>query len=155
MYCEISCKFSFVCWLLNVVVVFTCLEHIFSALDLYGVDLPSFKVFKSLLTLPFSIQCVTMISLMFFFSNKCCYWFIFESFFKISVFCNILQFFIIVLVKIGKNWLYVITRGYLSDFCRVSLSVIMLILLSRLIISIYSLINDELYPVLRSYFSFP
>ena len=81
------------------------------------------------------------------------------SFLKVSLkfpfFCNILQFFIIVLVKIGKNRLYVITRGYLSDFCRVSLSVIMLILLSRLIISIYSLINDELYPVLRSYFSFP
>ena len=90
-----------------------------------------------------------------FFSNKCCYWFIFESFFKISAF---LQHIAIFHNSLGKNWLnrlYVITRGYLSDFCRVSLSVIMLILLSRLIISIYSLINDELYPVLRSYFSFP
>ena len=51
--------------LLNVVVVFTCLQHVFTAFDLHVVHLPSFKVFKSFLTLPFSIQCVPIISLMF------------------------------------------------------------------------------------------
>ena len=57
----------FVCWLSNVVVVFICLQQIFPAFDLLGVHLPSFKVSKSFLTLPFSLQCVPIISWMFLF----------------------------------------------------------------------------------------
>ena len=57
----------FVCWLSNVVVVFICLQQIFPAFDLLGVHLPSFKVSKSFLTLPFSLQCVPVISWMFLF----------------------------------------------------------------------------------------
>ena len=52
----------FVCWLLNVVAVFTCLQHLFPAFNLYSVQLPSFKAFLS--TLPFSIQYVPIISWM-------------------------------------------------------------------------------------------
>ena len=55
----------FVCWLLNVAIVFTCLRDIFPGFDLHGVHLPYFKVFISFLTLPFSIQCVQITSWMF------------------------------------------------------------------------------------------
>ena len=53
-----------VCWLMNLVLVFTFLQHIFPAFDLYSLHLPSFKAFKSFLALPFSIQCVRIISWM-------------------------------------------------------------------------------------------
>ena len=56
------------------------------------------------------------------------------------------------MVVFGRNRLYVITRGILSNFCCESFSVIRSILLSRLILSRCSLIKMD---VLRSWFSFP
>ena len=106
----------FFCWLLNLVVVFTCLQHIFPAFDLHGVHLPSFKVFRFLLTLPFSIQCLPIISWIFLFCLNA----VIGSFLKISLrflfICKIFQFFQMVLVIFDRNRLYVITRGILSDF---------------------------------------
>ena len=65
--------------ILNVVVVYVSLQHIFTAFDLHGVHLPSFKAFKSFLILPFSKQSVPIISWMFI-SFKWCYCFIFLNF---------------------------------------------------------------------------
>ena len=109
-------------WLLSLVVVFTCLQHIFPAFDLHGVHLPSFKVFRFLLTLPFSIQCLPIISWIFLFCLNA----VIGSFLKISLrflfIFKIFQFFQRVLVIFDRNRLYVITRGILSDyfcvFCR-------------------------------------
>ena len=104
------------CWLLNLVVVFTCLQHIFPAFDLHGVHLPSFKVFRFLLTLPFSIQCLPIISWIFLFCLNA----VIGSFLKISLrflfIYKIFQFFQMVLVIFDRNRLYVITRGVLPDF---------------------------------------
>ena len=132
----------FVCWLLNVVVVFTCLKHIFPAFDLQGIHWISFKSF---LTLPCSIQCIPNIRIFLFHLNA-----VLGSFLKISLkfsfVCKIFQFFLIVLIIIGRNQLYIITRGILSDFFRVSFSAIRSILLSRLILSRFPLINNGSYP---------
>ena len=140
----------FVCYLLNVVIVFTCLEHIFPAFDLHGVHLPSFKVFKSFLILPFSIQYIRIIPWMFLFRFNDSI----GSFLKISLkFLFIyFQFFLMVLVIFGRNMLYVITRGILSDFCCVCFTVTRSILLSRPIFSRCSLINDEWYPCFAKLF---
>ena len=141
----------FICWLLSVVVVFTCLQHIFAAFDLHGVHLPSSEVFKSFLTLRFSIKCVPVISGMFL--NA-----VIISFLKISLtflfICKIFQFLLTVFVIFGRNWLYIIRRGILSDFCDVSFSVIRSILLHRLILLGCLLINAKWYACLRSCFSF-
>ena len=89
-----------------------------------------------------------------FVSFKCCNRFIFENFFvKFSFICKIFQYFLMVLVIFGRNRLHVITRGILSDFCRVSFSVARSILLNRLILSRCSLINATLN--FRSSFSYP
>ena len=136
-----------VCWcswmLLNVVVVFTCLQDMFPAFDLHNVHLPSFKVFKFFLNLSFFIQCVPIISWMILFLLNA----VISSFLNISLkfpyICKILQ---LILVIFGRTRLYVITRVILSDFCLVSFSIIISILLSRLILSRYLLINDGWYP---------
>ena len=67
----------------------------------------------------------------FFVSFKCCLLLtLFKDFFQVFVF----HFFLMVLEIFDKNRLYVITRGILFDFCRVSWSVIRPILLSTLIL---------------------
>ena len=136
----------FVGWFLNIVVVFTCLQHIFQAFDVHGVHLPSFKAFKFFLTLLFSIECVPIIFWMVLFRLNA----VIGSFLKIALrflfICKIFQFFLMVLIIFGRNQLYVITRGILSDFFRLSFSVIRSIKLSRLILSRCSLINDGWYP---------
>ena len=132
----------FVCWLLNVLVVFNCLQHIFPTFDLHGVHLSSFKGFKSFLILPLSTQCVPIISWMFLFRLNALTGSFFKISLKFSFICKIFQFFLMVLVIFGRNRLYVIKRGILFDFCRVSLSVMRSILLSRLVIWRCSLIND-------------
>ena len=48
----------------------------------------------------------------------------FWKFLRFSFICKIIQFFLMVLVIFGRNRLYVITRGILFDFFRVSFSVI-------------------------------
>lgn len=119
----------FACWLL-IVVVFFCLQNVFSAFDLY---LPSFKVFKSFLILPFSMQFVPIISWIFFF-------FFFKSvigsFLKISwKFMSVSKIFQFYLMVFGNIWyyqnmvipriqnpFYVIRRGIPFGFCYVSFS---------------------------------
>ena len=130
---------SFVCLL---ALECCCSFHLFakyiSGFYLHGVHLRFFNIFKSFsLTLPCSTQCVPMLLVDFSFIFK------------------IFQFFLMVLVIFSRNQLYVITRGILSDFCRVSLSVIRWILLSRLILSRCSLINDVSYPCFTGCFSIP
>ena len=112
----------FVCWLLNIVVVFTCLQHIIPTFELHGVHLPSFEIFKFNLTLAFSSQCVPRISWMFLFPLNA----VVGSFLKISLSfwftCKTFQFLLMVWVIFGRNRLYVITRGILSDFFHVPFS---------------------------------
>ena len=124
----------FVCCLLNIVIVLTCLQHTFLAFDLHGVGLPSFNVFKFFLTLLFSIQCVPIVSWMFLFRLNAVLLVHFWKFLP--------KFFLMVLVIFCRNHLYVITRGILSDVYGVSFLVIRSILLSRLILLRCSLIND-------------
>ena len=134
LYCEIS--LSFVCLL---ALECCCSFHLFatyiSSFDMHGVHLPSVKVFICFLTLPFSVKCVSIISWMFLFRLSA----VIGSFLKISLkfsfICKVFQFFLMSLVIFGRNRFYVITRDILFDFCRVSFSVISLILLSRLILS--------------------
>ena len=142
----------FVCSLLNFVVVFTCWQHIFPAFDLHDVHLPSFKIFKSFLTLPFSIQCVPIISWMVLFHLNAVIGSFLKIYLKNSFICKKFQYFLMVLVISGRNWFYVITRDILSDFWRVSFSVIRSILLSSLIFSRCSLINDGRYPCFTKLF---
>ena len=136
--------FVFFCWLLNLVVVFTCLQHIFPAFDLHGVHLPSFKVFRFLLTLPFSIQCLPIISWIFLFRLNA----VIGSFLKISLrflfICKIFQFFQMVLVIFDRNRLYVITRGVLPDFFA-SFAVIRSIQYIHTYIYIYTYIHIYIY----------
>ena len=66
-----------------------------------------------------------------------------------------MQFFLMALVIFGRNWFHVITKGILSDICRLSFFLIRSILLSRLSLPRCWLINDEWYPVLWICFSFP
>ena len=79
-----------------------------------------------------------------------------DIFLKISLkflsICKIFLFFLMVLVTLGRNWLYVIMIGILSDFCCVSFSIIRSILLSRLFLLRCLLINDELYPCFTKLF---
>ena len=107
---------------------------------------------KSFLTLPCSIQCVPIVFWMFLFRLNA----VIGSFLKISLkfsfICKTIQFFLMVLVIFDRNRLYVITKGILSDFCRVSFSVIKSILLSRLILSRCSLINDGWDPYFTNLF---
>ena len=77
------------------------------------------------------------------------FWKIFLKFLLIS---KILRFFLMVLVIFGRNQLCVIARVILFDFSCVSFSVIRSILLSRLILSRCSLINDEWYPCFTKLF---
>ena len=122
-------------WLFNVAVVFTYLQHIFPAFDLNGVHLPSFKVFKSFLTFPLGIQCVPIISCMFLFRLDAATGSILKISLRFLFICKMFQFFLMVLVIIGRNRLYVITRGICLIFFCLSFSVIRSILLSRLILS--------------------
>ena len=142
----------FVCWLLNVIVVFTCLQHTFPAFDLHRVHLPSLEVFKSFLTLLFSIQCVSIISWMFLLRLNAAISSFLKLFLRFSFISKIFQFFLMVLVIFGRSRLYVITRGILSDFFHVSFSVIRSILLRSLILSRCSLINHEWYPCFMKLF---
>ena len=105
----------FVCWLLNVVVVFTCLQHTFPAFDLHSVQLPSFKVFKSFLILPLSIQCVPIISWMLLFCLNAVIGSFLKIFLRFLFTRKIFQFFVMVLVIFCRNQLYIIKRGILSD----------------------------------------
>ena len=73
---------------------------------------------------------------------KCCYWLIKKNIFTVFAYLHNISIF---LNGFGRNRLYVMTRGILSNFFRVSFSVIRSILLSRLIISRCLLINDEWY----------
>ena len=66
-----------------------------------------------------------------------------------------MQFFLMALVIFGRNWFHVITKGILSDICRLSFFLIRSILLSRLSLPRCGLINDQWYPVLWICFSFP
>ena len=66
-----------------------------------------------------------------------------------------MQFFLMALVIFCRNWFHVITKGILSDICRLSFFLIRSILLSRLSLPRCWLINDEWYPVLWICFSFP
>ena len=112
-----------VCWLLNIAVVFTFSQHIFPVFALHGVHLPSFKDFKSLLTLLFSIQYVSIISEMFLFRLNAVIGSFSKIYLRFSFICKVFQFFVIVLVIFGRNRLHVITRSVLSDFFRVSFSI--------------------------------
>ena len=87
----------FVCWLLNVVVVFICLQNTFPAFDLHSVHLPSFKVFKSFLTLSFFIQCVPIISWIFLFCLNAVIGSFLKIYWRFSFTCKIFQFFLMVL----------------------------------------------------------
>ena len=125
--------------------IFTCFQHICPAFELHGVQLPSFKVFKSFWTLTFSIQCVPMISWMFLFCINGAISSILKISLKFWFICKVFQFFLMVLAVFSRNQWYVITRGILSDFSCVSFSVIRSILLYRLILSRCPLINDGCY----------
>ena len=87
-----------------------------------------------------------------FVSFKCCYWFIFESFWFV---CKMFQFFLMVLVIFSRNRLYVIMGGIWSDFCCVPLSGIRSILLSSWSIQdVHWLMMDGTLVLWRC-FSFP
>ena len=92
-----------VCWISNVVVDIPCLQHSFLAFDLYVVHLPYFKVFKSFLTLPFSIQCVPIIYSMFMFHLNADIGSFLKISLKFSFICKIFQFFLMVSVVFGRN----------------------------------------------------
>ena len=72
-----------------------------------------------------------------------------DIFLKISLkflsICKIFLFFLMVLVTLGRNWLYVIMIGILSDFCCVSFSTIRSVLSSKSIFSRCLMISDRWY----------
>ena len=134
---------SFVCLL---ALEYCCSFHFFatyiSSFDQHGVHLPSFKTFKSFLTPPFSIQCVPIISGMYLFRLNA----VIGSFLKISLkfsfICTIFQFFRMFFIIFGKIGYIKLKEVFCLTFFRVSFSVLWSILLSRLILSRCSLIND-------------
>ena len=100
-----------------------------------------YPLLKFNLTLAFSSQCVPRISWMFLFPLNA----VIGSFLKISLSfwftCKTFQFLLMVLVIFGRNWLYVITKGILSDFFHVPFSIIRSI--EYIYISIYLYIANQ------------
>ena len=131
---ECCCSFSLVC-------------NIYFQLLIYMVS-----IYRLLKSLNFSWPFHFLSNVLQQFLGCFCYWFIFEKFLKLSFNYTIFQFFLMVFMIFGRNRLYIITRSILPDFFRMTFFVIRSILLSRLILSRCSFINDGWYPCFMKLF---
>ena len=97
----------FVCWLMNVFVVSTWLQHRVLVPDKHGVHFPALEGILNFLTLPFSIRVLPIISFRFLFLLKAvigCSW---NNSRRFLLVWRMFQFLRTTAVRFGKNRLYV------------------------------------------------
>ena len=113
----------FVCWLINVFVVSTWLQHRVLAPDKHRVRFPVLEGILNFLTLPFSIHVPPIIFFRFLFLLKAvigCSW---KNSCRFLLVWRMFQFLWITAVRFGKNWLYVnINRMCFGSCCSWSFS---------------------------------
>ena len=101
----------FVCWLMNVFVVSTWLQHRVLVPDKHGVHFPVLEGILNFLTLPFSIRVLLIISFRYLFLLKAvigCSW---NNSRRFLLVWRMFQFLRTTGVRFGKNKLYVNING--------------------------------------------
>ena len=97
----------FVCWLMNVFVVSTWLQHRVLVPDKHGVHFPVLGGILNFLTLPFSIRVFPIISFRFLFPLKAVIGCSLNNSRRFSLVWRMFQFLQTTAVRFGKNRLYV------------------------------------------------
>ena len=106
-----------VCWLMNVFVVSTWLQHRVLVPDKHGVHSPVLEGILNFLTLPFSIRVLPIISFRFLFLLKAvigCSW---NNSRRFLLVWRMFQFLRTTTVRFGKNRLYVNINGMRFGSC--------------------------------------
>ena len=101
----------FVCWLMNVFVVSTWLQHRVLVPDKHGVHFPVLEGILNFLFLPFSIRVLPIISFRFLFLLKAVIGWSWNNSRRFLLVWRLFQFLRTTAVKFGKNRLYVNING--------------------------------------------